>query len=104
MGVVAQSPDQTAGTQLSGRAPLGRSGERDRACAPGKCGCPGAQRRVASAEVIGMHLVIDLTGPIATSATRGDCDFCCTQAPLYQLLHTSQALCESCFGLVHASA
>ena len=51
-----------------------------------------------------MHLVIDLTGPIATSATRGDCDFCCTEGQLYQLVRTTQALCESCFGLVHASA
>lgn len=83
---------------------MGRSGERDPACAPGKCGCLGAQRPVAGAEVIGMHLVIDLTGPIATAATQGDCDFCCSQAQLYQLVHTSQALCESCFGLVHASA
>ncbi len=54
--------------------------------------------------MIGMDLVIDLTGPIATAATHGDCDFCCTQTQLYQLVHTSQALCESCFGLVHASA
>ena len=51
-----------------------------------------------------MHLVIDLTGPIATCATIGVCDFCCTEGQLYQLVRTTQALCGSCFGLVHASA
>ena len=50
-----------------------------------------------------MNLVIDLTGPVATSFTNGDCDVCCTEGQLYQLVRTTQALCGSCFGLVHAS-
>ncbi len=83
---------------------LGRSGEHNLACAPAKCGCPGAQRPAPGAEIKGMHLIIDLTGPIASSATLGDCDVCCTEGQLYQLVRTTQALCGSCFGLVHASA
>ncbi len=43
-------------------------------------------------------MTIDLDAP----ATLLSCDLCRTEADLYRLFDTVDALCQDCFGMMHA--
>jgi len=46
--------------------------------------------------------IIDLDRRTASEVPPADrCDLCRAEAPLYRLLQSVDALCESCFGMWH---
>lgn len=46
--------------------------------------------------------VVDLVhGSLVWAPDSGCCDLCRAEAPLFRLLHTTDALCEGCFASWH---